>query len=84
MERMTPLEALQHPFILQGLPDKVLRHHNKLFSSQGSSDVIKQATLTDIQGFPKDKREVTIYDMVQEVKRDDAAFRQDACKQKRK
>jgi dual specificity tyrosine-phosphorylation-regulated kinase 2/3/4 len=27
VRRMTPLEALQHPWILEGLPDKVLMHH---------------------------------------------------------
>jgi len=27
IERMTPLEALLHPWIIQGLPEKVLIHH---------------------------------------------------------
>jgi dual specificity tyrosine-phosphorylation-regulated kinase 2/3/4 len=31
MERMTPLQALQHPWILEGLPEKVLQHHKKMF-----------------------------------------------------
>ena len=28
---MTPLEGLQHPWILEGLPQKVLKHHCRMF-----------------------------------------------------
>jgi len=48
MERITPLEALQHPFIIQGLPEKVLRHHKKILSSGDNSESLKDATFTDI------------------------------------
>jgi dual specificity tyrosine-phosphorylation-regulated kinase 2/3/4 len=31
ISRITPLEALQHPWILSGLPQKVLEHHQQMF-----------------------------------------------------
>lgn len=31
INRMTPLEALQHEWILEGLPPKVLLHHQRMF-----------------------------------------------------
>lgn len=33
-DRITPLQALQHEWILDGLPEKVLLHHRKMFSQQ--------------------------------------------------
>ena len=32
LTRMTPLEALHHDWILEGLPEKVLHHHLKMFA----------------------------------------------------
>jgi len=29
---MTPLQALLHPWVLEGLPEKVLQHHQKMFN----------------------------------------------------
>lgn len=34
-KRMTPLEALHHEWILEGLPDDVLEHHLKMFEYPG-------------------------------------------------
>jgi len=52
VERISPLEALQHPWILQGLPDKVLKHHEKMFKDTRSNDTISKYTLCPVQGFP--------------------------------
>jgi hypothetical protein len=43
---MTPLEALQHEWILDGLPAKVLMHHKRMFGEQEDKQNIKEATLT--------------------------------------
>ena len=32
---MTPLEALHHEWVLEGLPEEVLEHHLKMFEYQG-------------------------------------------------
>ena len=37
-ERMTPLEALHHEWILEGLPEKVLHHHLKMFAFESVID----------------------------------------------
>ena len=34
VNRMTPLEALQHEWILEGLPEKVLVHHQRMFGGK--------------------------------------------------
>lgn len=34
-KRMTPLEALHHEWVLEGLPEEVLEHHLKMFEYQG-------------------------------------------------
>lgn len=49
---MSPLEALQHEWILSGLPEKVLIHHNQMFQGTDSIELVKQGTMTGIQGFP--------------------------------
>ena len=49
---MSPLEALQHEWILSGLPEKVLIHHNQMFQGIESIELVKQGTMTGIQGFP--------------------------------
>jgi len=48
MERMSPLEALQHPWILEGLPEKVLKHHTKMFGNTDNNETLKKATLTAV------------------------------------
>ena len=48
MERMTPLEALQHPWILEGLPEKVLKHHQKMFGNNDNKNLLRDATYTKI------------------------------------
>ena len=68
---MTPLEALQHDWILEGLPDKVLQHHKKMFSTPEDHLSLQQATMTDIQGFPPNAQNQSIYEIVEEVKNDD-------------
>lgn len=60
VKRMTALEALQHPWILQGLPENVLAHHKKMFGYKDDRTKMRKLTHTAIQGFPKEKREVTI------------------------
>ena len=52
LSRITPLEALQHDWILSGLPEKVLIHHTQMFQGTDSVDLVKQGTMTAIQGFP--------------------------------
>ena len=68
---MTPLGALQHDWILEGLPEKVLQHHKKMFSTPEDHLSLKQATMTDIQGFPPNAQSQSIYEIVEEVKNDD-------------
>jgi len=48
VNRMTALEALQHPWILEGLPDKVLKHHKKMFGHVDNKEKIKEMTSLDI------------------------------------
>lgn len=83
VDRMTPLEALLHPWILEGLPEKVLKHHTKMFGTNESKDVLSKATITPIQGFPPDKKDVTINDMIEEQIKDDEK-RQAAIHRKQK
>ena len=71
MERMSPLEALHHDWILQGLPEKVLKHHLKMFafpkgsnSKKEDKTAIKQSSRKDIQGFPPNAQNHTIYEIV--------------------
>jgi hypothetical protein len=51
-----------------------MRHHKKLLAKEDNDEKLQTATLTDIQGFPQHRKDVTIYEMVEEVKRDDAQF----------
>ena len=74
MERMTPLEALQHPWILEGLPEKVLKHHRKMFGIDDNKEQLKDATMTKIQGFPKDQKEKTIHQIVEEIQEQEKAI----------
>jgi dual specificity tyrosine-phosphorylation-regulated kinase 2/3/4 len=48
IERMTPLEALQHPWILEGLPEKVLKSHTKMFGTMDEKQTLQKATYTAI------------------------------------
>ena len=45
---MTALEALQHPWILEGLPEKVLKHHKKMFGQKEDKVKMHQMTYTEI------------------------------------
>jgi serine/threonine protein kinase len=38
--RLTPLEALQHEWILSGLPEQVLQHHKAIFNGRDRRDDI--------------------------------------------
>ena len=73
MERMTPLQALQHPWIHEGLPEKVLQHHIKMFNQPEDNKLIKKATRTDIQGFPPNAQQQSIYDIVRQIRADEEA-----------
>jgi hypothetical protein len=42
---------------LQGLPEKVLKHHNKMFGQAEKKKMLKDMTFTPIQGFPKEKKD---------------------------
>ena len=64
VNRMTPLEALQHQWILEGLPEKVLMHHQRMFGNRDDKTNIKEATLTPIQGFPPDAENNTIFTLL--------------------
>jgi dual specificity tyrosine-phosphorylation-regulated kinase 2/3/4 len=46
VNRMSPLEALQHKWILEGLPPKVLIHHQRMFGHKDDKSTLKEATLT--------------------------------------
>jgi len=72
VDRMTPLEALQHEWILEGLPDKVLQHHKKMFSVPEDKRTLKKATQSEIQGFPANAQSQSIYEIINEIRADDA------------
>lgn len=63
VNRLTPLEALQHDWILEGLPPKVLQHHQRMFGYKDEKLQIKDATTKQIQGFPPDANTNTIFEM---------------------
>jgi len=73
VNRMTPLEALQHEWILEGLPEKVLVHHRKMFGGLDDKMNLKEASLTGVQGFPEEANTKTIYDIVAEMRAEDQA-----------
>ena len=66
VNRMTPLEALQHPWILEGLPQKVLIHHQRMFGQKEDKTTLREATLTAIQGFPKDAKTGSIFEVIKQ------------------
>lgn len=68
VNRMTPLEALQHEWILEGLPEKVLVHHQRMFSGKEDKMNLKEASLTNIQGFPENAANKSIYEIVHDLK----------------
>jgi hypothetical protein len=45
---LTPIEALQHDWILEGLPPKVLLHHQRMFGMKDDKSNLKEGTLTQI------------------------------------
>jgi dual specificity tyrosine-phosphorylation-regulated kinase 2/3/4 len=64
VKRMTPLEALKHPWVLEGLPENYLKYHLKIFNTVENKSIVKEMTLKKIQGFPRDKKEANIYSIV--------------------
>lgn len=70
---MTPLEALQHEWILEGLPEKVLQHHKKMFCQPEDRRLLQRATKTEIQGFPPNAQTQSIYEIVDEIQREHQA-----------
>ena len=73
VDRMTPLEALQHDWILEGLPEKVLQHHKKMFCQPEDRRLLQRATKTEIQGFPPNAQAQSIYEIVDEIAKDHLA-----------
>lgn len=78
MERMSPLEALHHDWILQGLPEKVLWHHKKMFAfpkgantKREDKTMIKQSSKKEIQGFPPNAQSQTIYEIVESIQNEE-------------
>jgi dual specificity tyrosine-phosphorylation-regulated kinase 2/3/4 len=61
VRRMTPLEALKHPWILEGLPENYLKYHLKIFNTEEKKTLIEDMTHQKVQGFPKDKKDATIH-----------------------
>jgi hypothetical protein len=68
---MSPLQALLHPWILEGLPNKVLDHHKKMFNQENDPKFIFKMTHQDIQGFPTNAQGQSIYEIIEEIKQDD-------------
>eukprot|EP00352_Strombidinopsis_acuminata_P005826 CAMPEP_0176366262 /NCGR_PEP_ID=MMETSP0126-20121128/21058_1 /TAXON_ID=141414 ORGANISM="Strombidinopsis acuminatum, Strain SPMC142" /NCGR_SAMPLE_ID=MMETSP0126 /ASSEMBLY_ACC=CAM_ASM_000229 /LENGTH=69 /DNA_ID=CAMNT_0017723615 /DNA_START=318 /DNA_END=527 /DNA_ORIENTATION=- len=68
---MTPLEALKHEWILEGLPEKVLMHHQKMFGTKDDKTSLRDASLAPIQGFPPDADSKSIEYVVAELKHSD-------------
>lgn len=64
IQRMSPLDALTHPWILQGLPDKVLRHHKKMFGRPHETNHLVTATNEPIQGFPPNHEQVSMSNLI--------------------
>ena len=78
-DRITPSQALLHPWILEGLPGNVRQQHCRLFGKDGAqlgpkvipSDPllmrIEEMTNKPIQGFPKDKKDLEIGELIEEI-----------------
>jgi len=71
VNRLSPLQALQHEWILDGLPDKVLIHHKRMFNGKDDKSTLKKACLTSIQGFPPEAEAKSIQDVVADLKKSD-------------
>jgi serine/threonine protein kinase len=67
--RITPLEALQHEWILSGLPEKVLMHHLEMFKGKDDRETLRDATYSEIQGFPENAGSQQITDIVKQLKK---------------
>jgi dual specificity tyrosine-phosphorylation-regulated kinase 2/3/4 len=48
VERMTPLEALQHEWVTSGLPQPVLEHHLHIFKGTDSNSIVEQQMYNQI------------------------------------
>ena len=62
---------MQHEWILEGLPEKVLVHHQRMFGGKEDKINLKEASLTAVQGFPEEANTKTIYDIVAELRQED-------------
>ena len=73
MKRMTPVEALNHPWIQNGskVDNKLLKSSCQYISQEDAKDQVKNSTLSDVQGFPKGKKNNDINDIVKQIKMDD-------------
>ena len=49
----------------------MLKHHCKIFGDQDTTGEITMMTNTDIQGFPRDRKNMSIHDIVKEIKEQD-------------
>ena len=63
MKRMTPVEALNHPWILSG-QKTIIKSSLKSISQEDAKEQVKKSTMTDVQGFPKNKKDQTISEIV--------------------
>ena len=70
MKRMTPVEALNHPWIKNGTANdlKLLKNSTKCISHEDALDQVKKSTQTDIQGFPKNKKDQNIGEIINQIK----------------
>lgn len=58
-----------HPFIVDGLPQNMREQHLKMFGDKKSpgKNVIGDMTEEPIQGFPRDKKDQEIEDILKEI-----------------
>ena len=45
----------------------MLKHHKKMFGYKDDKANMQKMTITEIQGFPKDKKDQSIYDILAEI-----------------
>ena len=57
-----------HPWILEGLPDKVKEHHKRIFQKTDDRKLQKEATETAVQGFPPEAKQKSIHQIVRDIR----------------